>query len=109
MTTPRLMLAVPVLLLAACGGSDDNEAPLAAPPQLAKAVGATRQACAELATTAFTFANTRVATATLQAAGTLGGIATGEHCLVTGVMHERTGVNGSYAIGFEARLPTQWN
>jgi pimeloyl-ACP methyl ester carboxylesterase len=32
------------------------------------------------------------------------------HCLVKGVMDERKGVDGKdYAIGFEMRLPTQWN
>jgi tripartite-type tricarboxylate transporter receptor subunit TctC len=33
-----------------------------------------------------------------------------EHCLVKGSMNERTGVDGKrYAIGFEMRLPTDWN
>jgi feruloyl esterase len=32
------------------------------------------------------------------------------HCLVKGLMHERKGTDGKdYAIGFEMRLPTQWN
>ena len=32
------------------------------------------------------------------------------HCKVTGVMHERTGVDGKpYAIGFEMRLPVNWS
>jgi Tannase and feruloyl esterase len=32
------------------------------------------------------------------------------HCLVKGVMDERKGADGKdYAIGFEMRLPTQWN
>ncbi|WP_393938230.1 tannase/feruloyl esterase family alpha/beta hydrolase [Piscinibacter sakaiensis] len=31
------------------------------------------------------------------------------HCRVTGTMFSRTGVNGNYAIGFEARLPAAWN
>lgn len=33
-----------------------------------------------------------------------------EHCLVQGELDARTGVGGKhYAIGFELRLPTQWN
>ena len=32
------------------------------------------------------------------------------HCKLTGRMHERTGSDGKpYAIGFEMRLPAQWN
>ena len=32
------------------------------------------------------------------------------HCLVKGVMDERKGADGkNYAIGFEMRLPLQWN
>ena len=32
------------------------------------------------------------------------------HCKVNGVMHERTGADGKpYAIGFEMRLPVDWN
>ncbi len=34
----------------------------------------------------------------------------GAHCLVTGRMNERLGQDGKpYHIGFEMRLPTQWN
>lgn len=47
------------------------------------------------------------------AAGTLtvAGQAVPEHCLVSGKMHERTSsVDGqAYAIGFEIRLPRNWN
>jgi feruloyl esterase len=33
-----------------------------------------------------------------------------EHCLVQGALDPRTGVDGKhYAIGFQLRLPTQWN
>lgn len=89
-------------LLAACGGGEG-------PPQLGAATGATRQDCAGL--TAFSFGNTTVTTATLEAAGalTLAGQPIAEHCRVTGSMNQRAGVNGNYAIGFEMRLPTAWN
>ena len=89
-------------LLAACGGGGG-------PPQLGGATGATRQDCAGL--TAFTFGNTAITAATLEAAGalTLAGQPIAEHCRVTGTMNQRAGVNGNYAIGFEMRLPTAWN
>ncbi|MBR1167697.1 tannase/feruloyl esterase family alpha/beta hydrolase [Bradyrhizobium liaoningense] len=33
-----------------------------------------------------------------------------KHCIVTGLANQRTGVDGkSYAIGFELRLPAEWN
>ncbi len=63
----------------------------------------------------FSYANTRVVSVDKVAAGTLKlpGIAAAmpEHCVVKGAMNERIGpVDGKpYAIGFEMRLPTQWN
>ena len=41
----------------------------------------------------------------------IGGNAVAEHCLVTGSMFERTGepAGTPYAIGFEMRLPKDWN
>lgn len=93
-------------LLTACGG--DGAAPGAsAPPQLAKAQGATLQACSAL--TAVALPNTRFTSAAVVPAGLLGTQQAPEHCLVQGLMHERTGVNGNYAIGFEMRLPKDWN
>jgi feruloyl esterase len=73
-------------------------------------------ACANLATTA-AYANTTITSATLAAAGsvtqTLAGapVAMPEHCIVLGEMNRRTSaVDGkSYAIGFEMRLPKDWN
>lgn len=33
-----------------------------------------------------------------------------QHCILTGKVNERTGMDGKrYAIGFEIRLPTEWN
>ena len=61
----------------------------------------------------FGHADTRLTEATLEPAGklTVAGQPVAEHCRVTGVMHERTStVDGqSYAIGFEMRLPANWN
>jgi feruloyl esterase len=104
-----LLLALAGPTITACGGGDD--APAVAPlPQLSAATGANRTACTELAS-AFTFAGTRITAASVVATNTLqvAGKAVPEHCLVTGVMNERTGVNGAYRIGFEMRLPTAWN
>jgi len=57
--------------------------------------------------------NTQITTTELVKEGTLtvGGQAIAEHCRVAGKMHERTSpVDGkSYAIGFEMRLPKNWN
>ncbi len=97
-----------VALLSACGGNGDDTPAPATLPQLSTATASTRNACTELANS-FTFANTTITQATLVAAGNVGNYPVGEHCRVTGEMYRRTGVNGSYAIGFEARLPTSWN
>lgn len=102
---PVIPLTLSLAVLAACGG-DDGDPPL---PQLTPATGASLRACAGLS--AFSYANTTITSATEVAAGTLtvGGSPVPAHCLVTGTMHSRTGVNGNYAIGFEARLPADWN
>ncbi|MDM0021965.1 tannase/feruloyl esterase family alpha/beta hydrolase [Variovorax saccharolyticus] len=100
------------------GGSSSQVAPPAGPttpvetlPVLAAATGATLGDCASLA--GFSFANTTVTAANPIAAGTLAvaGKPVGAHCQVRGSMYSRTGpVDGqSYAIGFEMRLPVNWN
>ena len=95
-------------LLAACGGGDDDFVI----PQLAPASGATLPSCTDLATR-FTYADTTITAANAIPAGTLmvAGTPVGAHCQVTGEMFRRTSaVDGkSYAIGFEMRLPNDWN
>ena len=104
----RLMTAaVPAaLLLAACGGSDDGL------PQLSPATPATLLACTDLVTK-ISFPNTTITAATQVTAGTLtvAGQPVPEHCRVTGRMFDRVGpIDGAkYAIGFEMRLPKNWN
>jgi pimeloyl-ACP methyl ester carboxylesterase len=104
--------SVSVVLLAACGGSDaPSEAPL---PQLSAAQSAAFAGdCADLTAKISSLANTSVTAVSKIAAGTLkvGGQDIPEHCQLTGKMHQRTGVidGKSYAIGFEMRLPKNWN
>lgn len=93
--------------LAGCGGGGGD------PVQLPAATGAALSGtCASLATR-IAFANTTITGATEVAAGTLqaGGNPVPAHCQVTGTMFSRTSpVDGqNYAIGFEMRLPLQWN
>ena len=101
-----LAAALPALLLAACGGSNDGIA------QLAEARPASLLSCNDLAAK-ISFPNTRITAAETVAAGTLtvAGKPIAEHCRVTGRMHERVStVDGqNYAVGFEMRLPRDWN
>lgn len=69
-------------------------------------------ACPELAN-GFSHPSTRITSAQVAAAGTVtnGGAAIDTHCVVQGRMNERvSAVDGqAYAIGFEMRLPRDWN
>ena len=80
--------------------------------ELMPAAGAPLKACTALVAS-FSFAHTALSAARSVPAGTLkvGTAAVGEHCLVLGKMHERVSpVDGqTYAIGFEMRLPRDWN
>jgi feruloyl esterase len=82
-----------------------------APTALRPAQGAPLAQCDALPKQ-FQHADTVIDAAQLQAAGALqqGGPAVGAHCRVSGRMHPRQGSDGrSYAIGFEMRLPQNWN
>lgn len=96
------------LATTACGGSDNEPAPL---PQLSAATAGTLANCSALAS--FSHPRTVITGASLVAAGVLtnAGQPVGEHCLVTGRMNERVGsVDGqAYAIGFQMRLPAAWS
>jgi len=82
------------------------------PASLSAATPASLQQCSGLSAT-FRFANTQIAATTLEPTGRLtnAGAPVDEHCRVTGRMNERISpVDGqSYAIGFEMRLPRNWN
>jgi hypothetical protein len=105
--------ALATLALAACGDNDnDGGDGTPALPQLAAASGARLAGCAELAAK-LTYADTTVSAVNAVAAGAVnvGGKPVAAHCQVLGKMAQRTGsVDGqSYAIGFELRLPLDWN
>jgi Tannase and feruloyl esterase len=83
--------------------------------KLSEAKPSTLSACAAL-TTNFKFANATLSSAETVAPGKVGAgpqasvYNAPEHCLVKGNMHQRKGVNNQdYAIGFEMRLPKDWN
>jgi poly(3-hydroxybutyrate) depolymerase len=112
--------AVAVLGLAGCGDSDSDDgawqppAQLPAPPlpQLAPATGAALASCDGLAAR-LTYPDTTVNAVNPIAAGTVkvAGKPVGAHCQVLGQMLRRTSPQDgkTYAIGFELRLPLQWN
>jgi hypothetical protein len=105
----RAALAASALLAASlygCGGNDDDAPSGVATPATLSGT------CASLATRLATLANTTITATTDVAAGTLtvAGQSVAQHCHVTGSMYPRTGTNGvAYAIGFEMRLPNNWN
>ncbi len=107
--TALLAIALPSLL-ASC--ASQPAATRAAPSTpLAAASGRPLTHCHNLANR-FRFDHTAIVSNEVVAAGALsqGGQALGEHCLVKGHMHPRTGVDGKpYAIAFEMRLPRAWN
>lgn len=84
------------------------------PPQLSAAAPAQFSGdCIDLAASLSVLANTQISESTNVAAGELsvGGNDIAAHCLVKGSMFERVSdVDGNaYAIGFEMRLPLDWN
>lgn len=102
-----LGLASLIFSLSACGGSDSG-------PRVA--VGATPATSCSAAT--FSYSNLTITSAKLvaagstEAAGSSGVTVTNpEYCDVVGTLNARTGaIDGRpYGIGFEMRLPTQWN
>jgi len=103
--------------LSACSGGGGTAATPGAAvtlPQLGAASGArlAEASCAGLASR-ISYPNTAIASAAPVAAGvlTVAGKPVPAHCLVKGAMHQRVSpVDGkSYAIGFEMRLPVDWN
>jgi feruloyl esterase len=102
----KALQLLPALALAGCGGGDDGlpQLPAAQPAALSGT-------CEALAAKLAGLANTTIAATTTVAAGAVSGVQAPEHCLVTGEMFRRTSAVDakSYAIGFEMRLPKNWN
>jgi hypothetical protein len=105
--SPRSLatLAGTTLLLAACG----------APGPAATTTAPTASGCATAAQ-AFALPGVRITEAeaiaadTVRPPGQAAGPLLAAHCRIQGRMNERTGVDGKpYHIGFELRLPAQWN
>ena len=107
-SSARAAVPIAALLLAACATPPGPDVP----PRLAAAKGAPLQLCTELPGR-LSLPNTVIASATVVPAGGLAGVGQpiAEHCLVVGRMNERVSpVDGqSYAIGFQMRLPKDWN
>ena len=104
----RLVAATSLVALVSCssmpGGSE-------VPPPLKAAEGATLKMCGVIGAR-FEYPNTVLREAAPIAAGavTLSGRPIAAHCQVSGRMFARKGVDGQdYAIGFEVRLPADWN
>ncbi len=98
--------SVLVAVMAGCSDDDDGL------PQLTAAQPASLSGtCEALAAKLAGLADTTISAVTTVAAGPVSGVQTAEHCRVTGEMLRRTSaVDGkSYAIGFEMRLPKNWN
>ncbi|MYM34449.1 tannase/feruloyl esterase family alpha/beta hydrolase [Duganella sp. FT94W] len=121
---PLAALCLGALTLSACGSNGGSDAGVVNPgtgagagsgtplPQLSAATGAKLGSCTDLAAR-ISYPNTSIASATSVAAGglTVGGKPVPAHCLVKGSMFQRVSpVDGqNYAIGFEMRLPVDWN
>lgn len=107
MNTRLLGAIMGTLLVAGC--SDSDEVPL---PTLSAATSASLPSCADLAAR-LSYPDTSITAVNAIAAGTLAvaGKPVPAHCQVQGQMLRRTSaVDGqSYAIGFEMRLPLNWN
>ena len=93
------------LLMAACGGGNGD----ASAQQVTPAA-----ACAELSAKAGLAATTLTTSYVAADTKRPGGAATGAflpgHCVVTGAINPRVGVDGkNYAIGFQLSLPDHWN
>ncbi len=103
-----LLLTAVASLLGACAALQGSGEP---PAQLTAAQGATLKACGVIGAR-FEYPNTQIDASepVLVGAVTLNGIPIAQHCLVKGQMFKRKGIDGQdYAIGFEMRLPLDWN
>lgn len=104
-------------LLVSCKGPSESGPAASGAMSVSAQPAATAEGCARLATETHSWpdANTRITDATWHEAGTtlksfMGSMTLPAHCEVSGLMQERTGVDGQqYAIRFKMRLPEKWN
>ncbi|MEG0043557.1 MAG: hypothetical protein RR763_17950, partial [Massilia sp.] len=105
--TPTFTLGVmasAMLALAGCG-SDNHQTDPVTPPSAGLAPDCARMQALTWPNTTFRSA-TRIETG----AASAGSIKLPAHCLVTGEINPRIGVDGvRYGISFELRLPLDWN
>ena len=110
---PRLLTALATLICAAAPVVAFAHGKPQHPPQLSPARPATLiGSCEALQAQLAGLPNTVITGSSTVAAGTLqvAGQPVPEHCRVTGRMNDRIGLDGRpYAIGFELRLPVEWN
>ncbi len=110
---PRLLSALATLICAAAPVVAFAHGKPQRPPQLSPARPATLiGSCEGLQAQLAGLPDTVITGSTTVAAGTLqvAGQPVPEHCRVTGRMNDRIGLDGRpYAIGFELRLPVEWN
>lgn len=111
MTAPvgRLALGVATMALAACAMPDATP-----PAQAGTAIDSSEAACLSIpqrSTLAATKLSARwVAAGTRRAGNQPNGVLLPGHCVVTGSIGERTGIDDKpYATGFELSLPDHWN
>ena len=111
--SPRFLSALATLICAAAPVLAFAHGKPQRPPQLSPARPATLiGGCEALQSQLAGLPNTVITGSSTIAAGTLqvGGQPVPEHCRVTGRMNDRIGLDGRpYAIGFELRLPVEWN
>ncbi len=101
------LTSLATLVLASCASGPH----MPTPAPMSAAVGAALRSCGELAGQ-FQYGNTSIESAATVASGMLkvADSSVAEHCLVKGAMFKRKGSDGQdYQIGFEMRLPAQWN
>ena len=103
-----------VIAVSLLGGCATNMAGEASSSRTAAMGAVAKQSCSELAAQ-FSYPNLKITSVELVATGSVkrpGIVDTiPEHCVIKGALNERVSpVDGKkYAIGFEMRLPTQWN
>jgi feruloyl esterase len=106
-------MALSAIILATLSAYAANPAQSKLPQLLAAKPAILIGTCEELVPKLSVLPNTNITSVKSIAAGEvkIGANAVAEHCLVTGSMFERTGEpeGTPYAIGFEMRLPLDWN